>query len=89
MRVEVRDDAGDLVWAFWTNEFGRGGVSRVGYRTDGTLERIIAVIDGARQQAVSELHLSAEGRCGYLRPAVDGLFRGFIGQWVRRHEVRQ
>ncbi len=55
MRVEIRDDSGELIWAAWRNTGGSGGLTCSTYRADGTLKHVVRAIEGARQQAVGEL----------------------------------
>lgn len=58
MRVEIRDDSGELIWVAWRNAGGSGGLTCSTYRTDGTLKHVVSALEVARQQAVGELAVS-------------------------------
>lgn len=60
MRVEIRDDSGELLWAVWRSAGSCGGVTNSSYGKDGTLKHIVSVLEDARQQAVGELAVSHE-----------------------------
>ncbi|MNJ49921.1 hypothetical protein D3C77_451790 [compost metagenome] len=57
MRVEVRDEAGNLIWS----RSPVGGVSSQAYGADGTLQQLEQALEMALVQCRGELAVSVDG----------------------------
>lgn len=55
MRVDVKSDDGELLWAVWDGPAGQGGITSRTYGADGTLRLIQIALAAARQQLDGEL----------------------------------
>ncbi|MBF3680068.1 hypothetical protein [Burkholderia pseudomallei] len=76
MRVEVRDGSGDLIWAFWADGSGKGGLTSRSYFAKDIQKQVVGILSDACVQACSEL--PDDG----LREHVAALFSGFINEHV-------
>ncbi|MCS3394164.1 hypothetical protein NX868_23600 [Burkholderia thailandensis] len=74
MRVEVRDRSGDLIWAFWADGSGKGGLTSRSYSATDIQKQVVGILSDACVQACSEL--PDDG----LREHVAALFSGFINE---------